>query len=176
MLLFAVIALPLQASAASNSFWKTPTIQGYGKIHYLADAAYQPDPKATYKIVFALTKGAKSPDQVNGSLDHVARAVNLYVAAGVPLDHLKFVAVASGAATPLVLDNAHYRAKFGVDNPNLKLIEELRKAGVDVSVCAQAVAEHHFQYGWVSKHVTLALSGLTTTTVLQQQGYALSPL
>ncbi|KGI77701.1 sulfur reduction protein DsrE [Oleiagrimonas soli] len=174
-MLVALLALPLQALAAGDGFWSTPTIHGYGKIHYMPDAAYKPDPHATYKIVFALTKGPKSPDQVNGSLDHVARAVNLYVASGVPLDHLKIVAVASGAATPLALDNAHYRAKFGVDNPNLKLIEELRKAGVDVSVCAQAVAEHHFEYGWVSKQVTLALSGLTTITVLQQQGYALAP-
>ena len=38
-------------------FWTTPTIQGYGKIHYLANAAYKPDPKQTYRIVFAVTQG-----------------------------------------------------------------------------------------------------------------------
>lgn len=159
-----------------QGFWMTPTIHGYGKIHYLANAAYKPDPRETYKIVFALTQAAKAPGSVNASLDHVARTVNLYVAAGVPLDHLKFVAIAYGAATPLALDDAQYRAKFGVANPNLPLIEELRKAGVDVSVCAQAVAEHDFQYDWVDHHVTLALSGLTTVTTLEHQGYDLMPL
>lgn len=173
---FAQPSTPHKPSSVPAVFWTTPTIHGYGKIHYVADAAYQPQADATYKIVFALTKGAKSSDQVNPSLDHVARAVNLYVAAGVPLDHLKFVAVASGPATSLAVDNAHYRARFGVDNPNLKLIGELRKAGVDVGVCAQAVAEHHFKYGSVSDKVTLTLSGLTTVTTLEHKGYALMPL
>lgn len=157
-------------------FWTTPTIQGYGKIHYLPNAAFKPQVDQTYKIVFALTLAAKSPGDVNGALDHVARTVNLYHAAGVPLDHLKFVAVAYGAATPLALNDAQYRAKFGVANPNLPLIAELRKAGVDVSVCGQAVAEHDFQYDWVDKSVTLALSGLTTVTTLEHQGYDLMPM
>ena len=110
------------------------------------------------------------------SLDHVARTVNLYVSAGVPLSHLKFVAIAAGAATPIALNDAQYRKKYGVANPNLPLIAQLRKAGVDVAVCAQAVAEHDFQYDWVDSQVTVALSALTTITELQQQGYALMPL
>ncbi|HEX7325836.1 MAG TPA: DsrE family protein [Rhodanobacteraceae bacterium] len=159
-----------------QDFWSTPTVPGYGKIHYLPKAAYQPDPSQTYKIVFALTKTGVKPDQVSPSLDHIARTVNLYVAAGVPLSHLKFVGIAYGPATPLALDDAHYRAKFGVDNPNLKLINLLRKDGVDVAVCAQAVAEHGFNYKWLSPKVTLALSGLTTITTLEHKGYTLMPL
>lgn len=61
-------------------------------------------------------------------------------------------------------------------NPNLPLIEALKKAGVTVSVCGQAVAEHHFDYGWIANDVTLALSGLTTVTTLESQGYVLMPL
>ncbi len=174
--LMAMAMVPAHAKTDSGAFWSTPTIHGYGRIHYVNKAAYKPQSGATYKIVFSLTMGPKSPDKVNPALDHVARTVNLYAASGVPLSHLKFVAVAVGPATPLALDNAHYKAKFGVDNPNLKLIRELRKAGVDVAVCAQAVAEHHFKYGWVSHNVTLALSGLTTVTTLEHKGYALMPL
>jgi intracellular sulfur oxidation DsrE/DsrF family protein len=171
----ASLMMSVAAVAADQpaGFWSTPTVTGYGRIHYLPDAAYKPVPGQTYRIVFSLTEGAKSPDKVNAALDHVARTVNLYVAAGVPLDHLKFVAVASGAATPLVLNDAQYRAAYGVPNPNLPLIEKLRSAGVDVAVCGQAVAEHQFQYGWVDPHVTLALSALTTVTTLENQGYAL---
>lgn len=171
-----VLASASAMAAQSRGFWSTPTIHGYGRIHEVAGAAYRPDPSQTYKIVFAMTKAAKSPSSVNPALDHVARTVNLYVASGVPLSHLKFVAVAYGGATPLAIDNARYRAKFGVDNPNLKLIEALRKAGVDIAVCAQAVAEHHFSYGAVAHNVTLALSGLTTVTTLEHKGYALMPL
>ncbi|CAB3774140.1 DsrE family protein [Paraburkholderia humisilvae] len=163
------------AKAEPTGFWTTPTIQGYGNIHFLPDSAFKPEPGHTYKVVFALTQDAKNPRKVNPALDHVARTVNLYVEAGVPLKDLTFVAVAYGAATPLALDNAHYRAKYGVPNPNLPLIEKLKAAGVTVAVCGQAVAEHHFQYEWIDKDVTLALSGLTTVTTLEQQGYALMP-
>src|SRR3546814_15875292 len=110
-------------------------------MHYRPDGAYKPRADQTYKIVFSPTQASKSPDAVNAGLDHVARTVNLYAAAGVPLDHLKFVAVAYGAATPLALDNAQYRAAYKVDNPNLPLIAELKKAGIDVPVVGQAVPE-----------------------------------
>lgn len=171
-LVAALVMAPLHADDA-KPFWSTPTIEGYGKIHYLPDAAYQPDADKTYKIVFSLSKAGKTPADVSPALDHVARAVNLYVASGVPLERLKIVAVAHGPATALALDDEHYRQKFGVDNPNLKLISELREAGVDVSVCAQAVAEQGFEYAWVADQVTVALSALTTVTTLQSQGYVL---
>ena len=172
-LLAATVFLAAGAAAAEPDFWTTPAIPGYGKIHVLPDATYKPDPHSSYRIVFSLTGAAKSPSDVNPGLDHVARAVNLYVASGVPLSHLKFVAVASGGATALALDDAHYRAQFATTNPNLPLIAELRKAGVDVAVCGQAVAEHQYDYAWLDKSVTLSLSALTTITTLEHAGYAL---
>ena len=160
---------------AGDSFWQTPTIVGAGKIHPMPQAAYQPDRQATYKVVFSLSHFGAKPTEVSSSLEHVARAVNLYVNAGVPLSHLKFVAIAAGPATPIALNDVQYRKKYGVANPNLAVIAQLRKAGVDVAVCAQAVAEHDFQYDWIDSSVTVALSGLTTVINLQQQGYALMP-
>lgn len=151
-------------------------ITAAGAFHPLPHAAYQPDPAATYKVVFSVSKASDKPAQINAALDHVARAVNLYVSTGVPLDHLKFVAVVSGGATPIVLDDAHYKAQFGTANPNLAVIAQLRKAGVDVAVCGQAMAEHHYDDAWAAKGVTLTLSALTTITELQQRGYALMPL
>lgn len=176
MLSLLAVCLTAHAADSARGFWSTPTIHGYGKIHYVADGAYKPRADQTYKIVFTLTTPAKAPDKVNGSLDHVARTINIFTAAGVPLDHLKIVAVAAGPATPLALDNAHYRAKFGVDNPNLPLIAQLHKAGVDVSVCAQAMGEHHFDYSWKAKDVSLSLSALSTVITLQHEGYALEPM
>lgn len=175
--LITVASMSVHAAPADPAgFWTTPTIQGYGSIHYLPDAAFRPQPGHTYKVVFAMTQGATDPGKANPALEHVARTVNLYVAAGVPLAKLKFVAIAYGAATPLALDDAHYQAAYGVPNPNLPLIAELKKAGVTVAVCGQAVAEHHFGYDWIDTNVTLALSGLTTVTTLEEQGYALMPL
>jgi intracellular sulfur oxidation DsrE/DsrF family protein len=109
-------------------------------------------------------------------LEHVARVVNLYTASGVPLSHLGFVAVIYGQATDAALDSAHYRQKYGVDNPNLGLIRTLRNAGIDVAVCGQKIASLQEQNQWVDPQVTLALSGLTTIASLEHQGYVLVPL
>jgi intracellular sulfur oxidation DsrE/DsrF family protein len=174
--LLAGAALGQGGAGAPTDFWQTPVLTAVGKMHPLPDAAYQPQKAAIYKIVFDVTKGGDKPAEVSPSLDQVARAVNLYASAGVPLDHLKFVAVLHGDATAAALDNAHYKRQFGVDNPNLETIRKLRAAGTDVAVCGQATAEHHFQYEWIAPNVTLALSALTTITVLENEGYALMPL
>jgi intracellular sulfur oxidation DsrE/DsrF family protein len=177
--LIAVIAAPVAAlppaGADEPGLWSNPAIEGYGQIHSLPKAAYQPDPGATYKVVFAMTAASK-PEEVNPAIERVARAVNLYVSAGVPPSHLKFVAVAYGAATAIALDDAHYKSAYGIANPNLAVISRLRKAGVDVAVCGQAVLEHKYQYEWIDPSVTVALSALTTITTLEARGYHLMPL
>jgi intracellular sulfur oxidation DsrE/DsrF family protein len=175
--LLAAGAAPSQSGAgAPADFWQAPTVTGFGKMHPLPRAAYQPQKEATYKIVFSVTKAGDKPGEVSPSLDQVARAVNLYASAGIPLDHLKFVAILHGAATAAALDQAHYKQQLGVDNPNLEIIRKLRTAGIDVAVCGQAVAEHHFQYEWIAPNVTLALSAMTTITILENEGYGLMPL
>lgn len=170
------LALGSTGAMAGEGFWQTPVVHSAGRMHALPQAAYRPDAKASYKVVFGLTAAAAKPDKVNPGLERVARTVNLYASAGVPTDHLHFVAVASGGATAIALDDAHYRKQFGMANPNLPVIAELRQAGVDVAVCGQAVAEHGYPYEAIDPHVTLALSALTTITELQQKGYALVPL
>ncbi|MBS0968626.1 sulfur reduction protein DsrE [Chimaeribacter arupi] len=164
------------AKTAPAGFWQTPTIEGYGKIHYLPESAYLPRTDKVHKIVFQITEQADAPDKVNKELDHLARTVNLYVAAGVPLSQLKFVGAISGAATDAILSNEHYHEVFGIKNPNAALIEQLTRAGVDLAVCSQAVAGHHYPYDAIDPHVTLALSSLTTITSLEEDGYVLMPL
>lgn len=176
LLVLAAASTGAWAAEQPSGFWTTPAIEGYGKIHPLPQGAFRPDPGQTYRIVFGMTAAAKSPQEINPALERVARAVNLYASAGVPLSHLKFVAVAYGPATYLALNDAQYKAAFGVDNPNLPVIARLRKAGVDVAVCGQAVAEHDYQYDWVDSSVTVALSAITTITTLEQRGYSLMPL
>lgn len=160
------------AESEPEGFWTTPAITGYGKIHYDADVAYRPALAESHKIVFQITKAENSPNDPNLGLERVARVVNLYVASGVPADQLKFVVSVTGDGTPAMLDNVHYSKLFKTDNPNLKLIRELREKGVDVSVCDQSVAFHHFQKGWIDKSVTHALSSPTTVSTLENQGYA----
>ncbi|PIJ51594.1 sulfur reduction protein DsrE [Erwinia sp. OLTSP20] len=158
--------------AEPAGFWTTPAIAGYGKIHYEQNVAYKPDVQDSNKIVFQITKSENNMRDPNLGLERVARVVNLYIASGVPAEKLKFVVSVTGDGTPAMLDNSHYHAAYGIDNPNLKLISELRDKGVDVSVCDQSVAFHHYQYNWIDKSVTHALSSPTTVSTLQNQGYA----
>lgn len=175
----AICAVSLAAAAvvtrAAETQWVYPTIQGFGKIVSLPDAAMQPSKDTDYKVMFNMTGGGDA-DKVNPSLDRVARAVNLFTSAGVPLSHLHFVVVIHGPATPSVLDDAHYREKFKMDNPNTKLIAELTKTGVKVVVCGQALAHQNFPHDWVNPQVEITLAAITDIIMLEQQGYVAFPL
>ncbi|MBM7128986.1 DsrE family protein [Dyella mobilis] len=160
-------------SSGEPEFWTNPSISGYGKIHLLPRSAYQPPPDRVYHVVFAISAKSSEPGIVNPSLEQVARAVNLYVASGVTVEQLRFVAIAYGTATPITLNDLQHEAIFGMKNPNLPLIEELGDAGVDVAVCGQSVAIHNYGFDWIDGSVTIALSAVTTISSLQQKGYAL---
>lgn len=170
----AVLAMVLSMPAAAMAGeWVTPAIQGYGGVHPLPHAMVQPNTKHRYKALFDVTSGAKDPSQINPGLKHVARAVNAFASAGVPLSHLHIVAIVHGPkATSAVLSDAAYRKMFHVDNPNTKLLAELKKAGVRVYVCGQALFDLHYPTADVSKDVHVALSALTTTIIYGDKGYA----
>jgi len=153
--------------------WVMPAVKA-GPMHPLPNAAYQPDKTTVYKAAFAVTRPSRGANDPDGGLTPAARAVNLFASAGVPLDHLKFVVVIYGMeAGPMVLDNAHYKKRFGKDNPALTVIHELTKAGVKVVVCGQALAALGIEHSSVDPDVTIALSALSTMVILQDQGYAL---
>ncbi len=173
-LLFAALLVASCSSFASaQTKWEYPVIKGYGPVHPLPHAAVQPDKSLNYKILFDITQAAKENNKVNPALGHLARLINVYASAGMMPSQMKLVAVIHGPATPIVLDNAEYKAKFGVDNPNIKLINELRKNGVVLYVCGQALADMSYEHKWVNHDITIALSALTVVPTYQLMGYAL---
>lgn len=164
------LAMPAAAMAAD---WVTPGVPGYGGVMPLPHAMVQPHAKHRYKAIFDVTSGAKDPSGINPGLKHVARAVNAFVSAGVPLSHLHFVAIVHGPkATAAVLNDAAYKKLFNMDNPNTKLLAELKKAGVKVFVCGQAMYDLKYPLADVSKDVHVALSALSTTVIYGDMGYA----
>lgn len=172
ILVAAFLSLPAQAGETMQN----PAIKSGGAVHPLPEAAVQPDRKQVYKALFSVTKAASDPKDVNDALDHVARAVNVFASAGVPLDHLKFAVIVHGPAMPLVLNDAGYQKRFGTSNPNLKLIGELKAAGVQIYVCGQAMAAMKYDASELNPDIKVALSALSTIVILQQQGYALMPM
>lgn len=172
LFIFGIFFSPLSADSTSN-----PVINPYGKIYANSKASFQPNKAIkTHRVIFNITKGAKSPKEVNPGLERVARTINLYASTGINPSSLKFVAVISGDATSSALNNDEYKSKYGVDNPNIDLIKQLKKLGVDVSMCFQAWNEHNFNQEWLDKNVNFSLSALTTMIYLQQKGYVLVPL
>lgn len=160
-------------SDATEVEWVTPTIQGYGRIHYDHNVEFQPDAAMQQKVVFAINKGQNDPKKPNDGLDHIARIVNLYIAAGVPVERLQLAGVIAGSATSAVLTNDEYKAKFGVDNPNIDLIRQLRAHNVDLSVCAQSVYGHKENQERVLPEVRMGLSAMITLANYEKEGYSL---
>src|SRR5947207_3640364 len=103
--------------------WEFPVIKGYGRIHRMPDAAVQPDKSMQYKVLFGIASPFEKPEETNIGLIHVARLINLLSTASINSSGYKITVVVGGPATPLVMDNANYKAKYGVDNPNTALVQ-----------------------------------------------------
>ena len=99
--------------------------------------------------------------------------MNALAAAGVPLRNAKFVVVFHGAALDGILDDAHYKAKFGASNPDLKVLIEMKKAGVLLFVCGQNLAFAKVDPATISPAVTAASDALVVSMEYQNDGYAL---
>ena len=129
-----------------------------------------PDPSLTYKIAFTIKNPASKVDEVNPGLIFVARYFNTLAMNGVPADHRKIVVVFNG--TPIFLTNAAYRSRNdGHDNPNITLIQSMKKAGIDFRVCGQELLAMKIDLETVLPEVQIDLWAMTTVTNLQARGY-----
>jgi len=119
-----------------------PLVPGHGGVVLLPRAAEQPRKGA--KAVFDITAEAKA-GEVNRGLEHVARLLNLYGAAGLTARDVRITAVFHGEADKAVLSDAAYAARFKVAaNPNLPLIRDLKEAGVALDNRGQVQIDPHF--------------------------------
>lgn len=153
-----------------------PAVDDFGGIQNWPNADERPDSNVRYRVLFDITKHASAPDQVNPTLEKVARFLNLLAADDVKPNRGDVVAIVHGSATPLVLNNEAYRKRHdGVTNPNLQLIAQLREAGAAVHVCSQALTKHEISAEEVAEDVQIDVAALTTLANLQLRGYALIP-
>lgn len=151
-----------------------PIIANYGGVAVVENAAEKP--RAGSKLVFDITADA-APTAVNKGLDRTARLLNLYGAAGLKASDVKLAIVLHGDATKSALSDDFYQPRFGSGhNPNLPLIRELQKAGVEVSVCGQALNYKGFPESAVAKDIRIADAALTVITNRQQDGFSYVPV
>ena len=163
---------PAAAASAPEVTWVYPVIKEFGEVHPRPDAAVQPDPAADYKVIVDVVRGNKDHHAVLGSLQRLARTVNLMGLAGVPPSHVHIVAVLEGEAAYAAASNARYRKVFKTDNPNLPILHALKQAGVQLLVCAQALAEMNLHDSDVGPDISVSLSALSDFVVYGQRGYS----
>jgi intracellular sulfur oxidation DsrE/DsrF family protein len=132
-----------------------------------------PDPNLEYRIVIDLKAVSADPARINPGLNNIARMLNLHAAGGIETGKIKVVAAIHGSATLAVLNDTGYKLKYGINNPNLKLIDQLKSAGVELFVCSQSLIARNNGFDNVNSHITIALSMLTVVTEHQMKGYGL---
>lgn len=131
-----------------------------------------PDKTLTYKILFDAEKGPEKPGDINPMLLTAGRFVNTLAKFGVPTDRQKIVVVFHGDATDIIVNNDAYKASHnGQDNPNVAIIQSLRKAGVDFRVCGQAVMARKIDPKTIQPEIELDLWAMTTITTLEMRGW-----
>ncbi|MBA6151325.1 DsrE family protein [Gelidibacter maritimus] len=151
--------------------WKTPIIQGYGKIIHYDQAENTPDPSKEYKIIFHIKDG-KERENVNEGLWKIARLINLMGNYQVPHKNLKIVAVISGTATPVVLTNKEHQEREQRNNPNLDLLSKLKQHKVKILVCGQALGKHKIDaIKDLNPFVEITTSSLIALPSYQMEGY-----
>ena len=136
-------------------------------------AAVPPDKGRVYKAIFDATRAADKPAGLLPALNMAGSELNAFGVAGVPLQNAKFAIVFHGPAINGILDEVHYREKFGVSNPNLKVLSQLKKSGAEIFVCGQNLAVDKIDPKTLSTDVEFASDALIVLMTYQNNGYSL---
>lgn len=160
-----------KAKTPGQPRWVYPAIAKFGGVHPRPNVPVRPDPSANYKIFVDVVSKDRDPAGHYDGLLRLARLVNLMAYAKVPSKHVHIVALLDGEAGWAAAVNAAYQKRFNADNPNLPIIHALRKAGVELLICSQALAEHNLPDSIVDPDVTITLSALTDAVVYGEKGY-----
>jgi intracellular sulfur oxidation DsrE/DsrF family protein len=171
-----VLAAVLLFVSSWSFAWEYPVIKGYGPVKPLPNAAFQPDKSIKYRVLFDITKAAESLEKVNPGLDRVARFLNLMATSDITPIDMELAAVIHGPAVPIVLKNEIFKKRFKTDNPNEKIIKDLRGAGVKLYVCGQTLAHERFEDKWVNEQIAIAVAALVVVSTHQLKGYTYQPL
>lgn len=169
---FALICLLLSVITAKAQTPVNPYVKDYGTINSIPGVTAT-DTKIDYKIVIDLKSSNDDYASVNRGLNNVARLLNLHGAAGIPVEKLHVAVAVHYTATPIILNNEGYQKKYGVDNPNLELISQLKSAGVEVYVCGQSLVARKYDFKDVNPEVQVGLSMLTVVSEKMMKGYEL---
>ena len=169
VILMMMIVTPAMAQWSAPKAPAIPEADGYVEIPHVA---VPPQKNHIYKAIFDATTAASNPTQLLPAVNNAGSELNAFKVAGVPVKNVKFVIVFHGGGLDGILDSAHYREKFGVDNPNLRVFAEMKKLGVELYVCGQNLAAEKIDPTTISTDITVASDALIVLMQYQNNGYA----
>jgi intracellular sulfur oxidation DsrE/DsrF family protein len=117
-----------------------------------------------------------SAKDVNRGLTEVGRIINLHIASGIPKNKLDIVVVVHGPALFSLYTNPEYHKKYGIDNPNIPMMDELVKNGVRFIVCGQAMNFLDIKKEELDPRVHISLTAQTVLSGYQLKGYVLNTI
>lgn len=128
----------------------------------------------SYKLVFDFA--IANPEDLkqgrpNMGIEEIIRILNLHRAAGIPENRLKAAVVIHGSGIMSFLRNEEYMKRYGVNNPNIDLIEQLQKKGVEFTECGQTLQFREIGIEKMIPGVLQAQSARTALSTYQLKGY-----
>lgn len=176
LVLFCVgMGLAFRSRGAPDPRLTFPRIHGAGGVLPVDASAEMPSLSAVHRVLLDIDDVGPSRGGVNARLYTAAKILNLYAAAGVPVDKVKMVILFYGKGVNLILSDTAYREKFHRQNPNAQLLAQLRRADVRMVACGQALGHQGFTLSDVHPGVKFALSALTEREEFQAAGYGSVP-
>ncbi len=175
-IIISIIALGFFGASLAVAQWpvpKSPVIPQADGYSLIPNAALRPEHDHIYKVVFQAKSFPAESNDLLPALNNAGAELNAFGIEGVPKQNWKFVIVFYGTAVDGLLDEPHYKAKFGVSNPNLKVISELKHEGVELYVCGQTLVYDKIDPGTISPDITIAADALIVLIKFQNMGYAL---
>lgn len=146
-------------------------IKDYGQTFNVENPDIKTDMDANHKIIFDVTQSSEDKNVVNKYIETAARFLNMHAKAGLKPEQLHVAMTLHGGAWQDVMTNEAYKEKFGVDNPNFELINQLTEAGVDIILCGQTAGARGLNKTNVNPNVKFALSAMTALLQYQNNGY-----
>ena len=131
-----------------------------------------PDPGMHYNMLFEIAWfDTAAKKEIHGGLGNVARELNLHEANGIPRKNIGAVVVVHADGLYSLLTNEKYKRKYGVDNPNIPLINELQKYGVKMIVCGQAMTYFRLEMQDLVPGLKQALTAQTVLSSYRLKNY-----